>query len=126
MNKTGEAWPISFYMLLFCKISFKDSENNSYVGQELRIQPGYKDDDKEIVEFDSQIYTDSLCSQNSNGDLILITNGPYSKEDIQDLNHGNTEWYNWNDMVDILNKAKRINFQDLDDNLKSDFTYLDY
>lgn len=126
MNKTGQAWPISSYRLLFCKISFKDSENNSYVGQELRIQPGYKDDDKEIVELDSQIYTDSLCSQNSNGDLILITNGPSSKEDIQDLNHGNTEWYNWNDMVDILNKAKRINFQDLDDNLKSDFTYLDY
>lgn len=126
MNKTGQAWPISYFKLLFCKISFKDSENNTYVGQELRIQPGYKDDDKEIVELDSQIYTDSLCSQNSNGDLILITNGPSPKEDIQDLNHGNTEWYNWNDMIGILNKAKRINLQDLDDNLKSDFTYLDY
>ena len=29
-------------------------------------------------------------------------------------------------MFGIALKAKRINFQDLDDNLKSDFTYVDY
>jgi hypothetical protein len=123
MKRFYNPYDSSYYMLFFCKISFEDEDGNSYTGQELRIQSGCKDEDGDFEEDEGMIYTDQICSQNSKGDFFFITNHP-TVENIEELNHGNSDLYDWNSLIEILNNSKKIYYNSLDEDLKFNFSYI--
>ena len=123
MERFYTAYDSAHYMLFFCKISFEDVEGNSYVGQELRIQSGCIDEDGDFEEDEGMIYTDKICSLGLKGDLFFITNHP-TVENIEELNHGNSDLYDWDGLIDVLKNSKTIDYNSLDEDLKFDFSYI--
>ena len=106
-----------------CSLTLLSCSFKAFTGQELRIQSGCKDEDGDFEEDEGVIYIDQICSQNSKGDLFFITNHP-TVENIEELSHGNSDLYDWNSLIDILNNSKKIDYNSLDEDLKFNFSYV--